>query len=175
MEDLSYKFWGFIQDFENDAIYPLVQSAPTYLPEENKEILLTRWYGALYYKAIKVSKKGRDPKYILLGWTQPNTNKKAKIMEVLSITDEKVMLGSKIFKGYKGKSYRVVFSYCSDMAISLTYDEIQKRFVFDHLTPLSDDRGNSRGCNGPDMSYDSLKQKGKRWVLKKDVDVRNEK
>lgn len=174
MEDLSYRFYGFIQDFTNDAVYPLVQNGPVFIPEKNKQYLLNRWYGALYYKAINISKKGKEPKYILLGWSQANPNTKMKIMEVLHIGEEKVILGSKAFKGYQGKANRIVFTYCSDLSMSLNYDDANKRFIFDHLTPLTDDRGNSRGCNGPDMSYDSLKQKRKRWVLKKDVDVKND-
>ncbi len=183
MEDMSYKFWGIIQDLDNDAIYPMTQlNGQVYVPGPTQQILLKRWYGALYYKVIRVSKKKDDPKYIMLGWSQPNVNTKMKILEVLDIKPEehKVMLGDKIFKGYKGKkNYRHVFTYCSDLAISLKYEEQEKRFVFDHLTPLSDDRGNARGCNGPDMSYDALKRKKRwfrktdNWVIKKDVDVRN--
>lgn len=182
MEDLSYRFWGVIQDFDNDKIYPLTQSGPVYLPKENIQILPRRWYGALYYKVINVSSKKTDPKYIMLGWTQPNVYTKAKIMEVLDINsdDNTAMLGSKIFKGYRGKAYRSVFSYCSDLSISLNYNDKEKQFIFDHLTPLSDEQGNSRGCNGPDMSYDALKRKKRwffktdSWVLKKDIDVKND-
>ncbi len=181
MEDMSYKFWGIIQDLDNDAIYPLTQSGPVYVPAANQQILLKRWYGALYYKVLRVSKKKDDPKYILLGWSQPNVNTKMKILDVLDIDteDHKVMLGSKIFKGYRGKDYREVFTYCSDLGVSLKYEEQEKRFIFDHLTPLSDDQGNARGCNGPDMSYDALKRKKHwfkktdTWVIKKDIDVRN--
>ncbi|MDR3704890.1 MAG: hypothetical protein P4L28_03165 [Paludibacteraceae bacterium] len=182
MEDLSYRFYGFVQDFDNETVYPLVQNAPVYLPAEDRQILLNRWYGALYYKVINVQ-KGDEPKYIMLGWTQLNPKTKAKVMEVFSFEDEgKVMLGSKIFKGYKGKANRFTFNYCSDLSVTLNYDEKLKRFVFDHLTPLADEKDNPRGCNGPDMSYDALKQKKKNWfskkriwVLKKDVDVRNDK
>jgi len=176
LEDFSYKFYGFIQDFDNDAIYPLVVRDKPYIPKENDQIGVNNWYGALYYKAINVSdKKSKEPKYILLGWNQTNLKTKNKIMEVLSIEDEKALLGSKIFKGYKGRACRMVLSYCADLGITLNYDEKEKRFIFDHLTPLSDEKDNPLGCNGPDMSYDSLKSKrhGKRWVLKKDVDVRN--
>lgn len=201
MEDMSNRFYGFIHDYINDKVYPLVQNGPVFVPDANKQYLLNRWYGALYYKAINVAKKGSDPKYILLGWSQlapeakpltntmsaggtpieagdikPNLPKvKLKIMEVLAFDDEKVILGDKVFKGYKGKANRIVFSYCSDLSMSLNYDEINKRFIFDHLTPLMDEKGNSLGCNGPDMSYDSLKKKRKRWVLKKDIDAKNDK
>ena len=58
--------------------------------------------------------------------------------------------------------------------MTLQYDEKKKRFVFDHVTPLADASGNATGCNGPDMSYDELKRKGKRFILKKDVDMMNE-
>lgn len=203
MEDYSMRFYGIIHDYINDKVYPLVQNGPVFIPDATKQYMLNRWYGALYYKAINISKKGADPKYILLGWSQlapepkpiantlvsanelpdsgvidlkqnlPKT--KLKVMEVLTFDDEKVLLGDKVFKGYKGKANRIVFTYCSDLNMSLSYDEVNKQFIFDHLTPLVDDRGNSRGCNGPDMSYDSLKQKRKRWVLKKDIDAKNNK
>jgi hypothetical protein len=179
MEDRSYRFYGFIQDFENDLVYPLQVKSMPYVPKSNQVLPLNNWYGALYYKAIKAtSKRVRDPKYILLGWNQCDSLTKNKILDVLSIDDDgaDVKLGAKIFKGYNGRAARMVLSYCADLGITLNYDEKGKRFVFDHLTPLSDSRDNPRGCMGPDMSYDSLQSKrhGKRWVLKKDVEVKND-
>lgn len=178
MEDLSYKFYGFVQDFTNDLVYALTVRDAPYVPKRNRQVLLSNWYGALYYKAIIVNPKKRDPKYILLGWNQSDLKTKNKILDVLSIDDEgtDVRLGSKIFRGYNGRAHRMILSYCSDLGISLNYDEKEKRFVFDHLTPLSYDNDEPRGCNGPDMSYDALKSKrrGKRWVLKKDIDIKNE-
>jgi len=41
------------------------------------------------------------------------------------------------------------------------------------VTPLVDSNNNPTGCNGPDMSYDQLKKKGKKFVLKKDVEMNN--
>ncbi|MDR1678992.1 MAG: hypothetical protein LBR81_04360 [Prevotellaceae bacterium] len=192
LEDLSYRFYGFIQDFDDEKIYPLMQNSAVYLPAPDRPIAFNRWYGALYYNAIKVQ-SGDFPVYILLGWSQPNPNTKMKVMDVLDFGNERLVLGSPIFKGIakKGKDYRLLFTYCSELNMSLNYEEKQKRFVFDHLTPMTTDRGTNpatgetitenRGCNGPDMSYDALQQKRKNWfskkfiwVLKRDVNVTND-
>lgn len=173
MEDMTYRFYGFVQDFDNDRIYPLVQTPQVPIPLENSQYLPTKWYGALYYKLIRI-KGGDEPKYIALAWGQPNPGTKMKIMEVFDFTEDKgLMLGSRVFKGYRGKANRVVLTYCADLNISLSYDEKSKQFIFDHLTPLSNNQDESLGCNGPDMSYDSLKKRGSKWTLKKDVDIRN--
>ncbi len=183
MQDSTYRFFGFIQDFDSETVYPLIQNKRTFLPPDNAQIKLNRWYGALYYKAINVGSK-KNPKYVLLGWTQPNKQVKAKIMEVLDINDNgKARLGEQIFKGYSGKAYRNVFSYCADLSFTLNYDAKGKRFIFDRLVQLTEEKGTdefgnpiyeTRPCKGPDMSYDSLKKRGKRWVLQTDVDMRNE-
>ncbi|MBQ9591899.1 MAG: hypothetical protein IJR32_03585 [Paludibacteraceae bacterium] len=174
LEDLSYRFYGLIQDLNTDKVWALEQNSAVYIPRETQKIAPRRWYGALYYKVMNI-KKGDDPQYIVLGWSQPNPSMKMKIIDVLDFSDEKLLLGGdETFKGYHGKADRIVFTYCSNLNISLVYDEKKKRFVFDHVTPLSDEYDNPLGCNGPDMSYDQLKKKGKRWVLKKDVDVTND-
>lgn len=174
LEDLSYRFYGLVQDLNSDRVWALEQNSAVYIPRETQQIAPRRWYGALYYKVLNI-KKGDDPQYIVLGWSQPNPNMKMKIIDVLDFSDEKLLLGGdETFKSYHGKVSRVVFTYCSNLNISLVYDEKKKRFVFDHVTPLSDEYDNPLGCNGPDMSYDQLKKKGKRWVLKKDVNVTND-
>lgn len=174
LEDLNYHFYGFIQDLETDRIYALEQNGAVYIPRETQQILPRRWYGALYYKIIRLS-KGDDMQYVALGWSQPNPNMKMKVIDVFDFSGDKLMLGGdETFKSYRGKVGRVVFTYCSNLGMTLQYDEKKKRFVFDHVTPLADANGNATGCNGPDMSYDELKRKGKRFILKKDVDMMNE-
>ncbi len=181
LEDFSYKFYGFIHDYVNELIYPLTVRNKPYIPSRKRQILLNNWYGALYYKAINVNPKKKEPKYILLGWNQSDLVRKNKIIDVLTIEDdgEKVRLGSKIIRGYHGRAYRMILSYCFELGISLNYFEDEKRFVFDHLTPLSDGQDNARGCNGPDMSYDALVQSRwwkwwkSGWSIEKDVDMRN--
>ncbi|MBO7202123.1 MAG: hypothetical protein J6V30_01105 [Paludibacteraceae bacterium] len=185
MEDMSYKFYGFIQDLENDKVYRLEQRSDNpslsfrevFVPSESDILAPYRWYGALYYKIINI-KKGNEPKYILLGWSQLNPNLKMKVIDVLQLEEEKMQLGSAMFKGYntrvpRGLATRIVFPYCANMNMSIVYNEKDKCFIFDHITPLSDENGNPLGCNGPDMSYDMLKKKGSKWVLKTDVDVKN--
>ena len=173
LEDMNYKFYGLVQDLQTDRIYTLEQNSPVYIPREGQQILPRRWYGALYYKIINIV-KGDEPQYVVLGWSQPNPNMKMKVIDVLNFSDEKLMLGSpEMFKSYRGKVGRVVFTYCAELGMSLNWDEKKKRFVFDHVTPLVDSNNNPTGCNGPDMSYDQLKKKGKKFVLKKDIEMNN--
>ena len=118
--------------------------------------------------------KGDEPQYVVLGWSQPNPNMKMKVIDVLNFSNDRLMLGGDdTFKSYRGKVARVVFTYCADLGMTLNYDEKKKRFIFDHVTPLVDSNNNPTGCNGPDMSYDQLKKKGKKFVLKKDVEMNN--
>ena len=173
LEDYNYKFYGLVQNLENDRVYVLEQNSPVYIPRENQQILPRRWYGALYYKIINIV-KGDEPQYVVLGWSQPNPNMKMKVIDVLNFSNDRLMLGGDdTFKSYRGKVARVVFTYCADLGMTLNYDEKPKRLIFDHVTPLVDSNNNPTGCNGPDMSYDQLKKKGKKFVLKKDVEMNN--
>lgn len=172
MEDYSYRFYGFIHDFENNAIYPLRQAGAVYIPDEKTPVMLSNWYGALYYRIINIGSK-KEPQYAFLGWSQLNPQVKIKLIELLHFEDSgRVSLGKNIFTGYRGEAYRLTFPYCGNLNIALNYDSKKKQFVFDYLVPVSDERG-SQGCYGPSMSYDALKKKGKRWIIEKDVDARN--
>ncbi len=170
LSDMTQSFYGFIQT--EKACYPLRQTNASYLPDTKKEISLNNWYGTLYYKAIRIE-KGNDAKYILLGWSRLNLRESFKIIEVLSFENKKAILGAPIIELDNGKNMRMVFPHCATMRINIEYDKKRKQFIFDHLSPTGDYV--NPDCYGPDMSYDAIKKKGKRWKLRKDVDARNKK
>jgi hypothetical protein len=164
------QFYGFVQT--EKTCVPL-RSSQTYIPDPQKDIPLNNWYGALYYKAVRIE-KGNQAKYILLGWSRLNERHSFKVIDVLAFDDKKASLGAPIFELDNGKNARMVFDYCSNVRMTINYDEKKKKIVFDHLSPTGMELDEDR-CNAPDMSYDALVRKGKRWVLKKDVDARNRK
>ncbi len=170
LTDMNQQFYGFVQT-EKTCLQ--LRSPKTYLPDDKKNIPLNNWYGALYYKAIRIE-KGDKAKYILLGWSRLNTRHSLKMIDILAFDGKKASLGVPVFELDNGKTARIVFDYCADLRMTINYDEKKKRFVYDHLIPTGTELDDDR-CNAPDMSYDSIVKKGKRWILKKDVDARNRK
>ncbi len=168
LSDLTQNYYGFVQT--EKACYPLRQTRASYVPDAKKTISLNNWYGSLYYKAICIE-KGDDAKYILLGWSGLNSRESFKVIEVLSFEDKKASLGAPIIELDNGDNMRMVFTYCKSLRMNIEYDAKKKQFVFDHLSPTGDIA--NPDCLGPDMSVDAIKKKGKRFVLKKDVDARN--
>lgn len=138
------------------------------LPNIQKKYTAKNWYGALYYRIVK-----HKNTYLLLGYTMYQPATRVKMVEVLQYDNNKPYLGDKIFD-WKGKiQRRAVFEYGSMVQMLLHYDEAQKGFVFDHLSPEEPSMEGIRAYYGPDFSYDGLFYTKKKWTLQEDLDIKN--
>ncbi len=133
-----------------------------------------KWFGATYYDIVSVKDKRYGTYYILLGYKPKDEMTKMKVMDpMIVVNDKNVNFGNSVFQNDRVLNKRMVFEYSINSNMMLRYERENKRFVLDHLGP-SDPifEGNYR-MYGPDFSYDSYElQKGK-WVLEKDVLVKD--
>lgn len=156
---------------KNGKQAPLVHAFSTQqanLPELNKKYTAKNWYGALYYRIVYHKKQ-----YYLLGYNTYQTSTRVKLIDVLSYVNNRPQLGNRIFEMGNKLQGRVVFEYSSRAQMLLQYDELQKGFVFDHLSPEEPSMEGIRAYYGPDFSYDGLFYHKKKWTLKEDLDVKN--
>lgn len=177
LQDKSFTFGGFIQKKERKEITttPLSIKNSHYVPLENRNITHNNWYGALYYKVIKI-KQRRKEYYIALGWSGNNATTDFKVIEPICF-DKKgnvSQFGAPIFKK-NNKSYsRIVLEYTSEGKVTLNMDESNEQILFDHLIPIEPMYEGIKAYYGPDFTYDAflLNKKGE-WIFKENVDARN--
>jgi hypothetical protein len=170
-QDGSYRFYGTVQmnTGNNLLMYPLEDYSPMLKNPEDSVTDNRKWYGAQYYKIIRVA--AATPYYVLLGWKGNNVKSTKKVIEVLSFDKEdKPTLGMPVFNGSRK---RVVFEYTRQASMLLRYVPEQNLIVFDHLAPPDDKMKDHPETFGPDLSYDGYKLKNGRWDFVENLDMRN--
>jgi hypothetical protein len=170
-QDGSYRFYGTIQmnTSNNLLMYPLEDYSPMLKNPEDSVTNNRKWYGAQYYKIIRVT--APTLYYVLLGWKGNNIKSTKKVIEVLSFDKEdKPVLGMPVFNGSRK---RVVFEYTRQASMLLRYVAEQNLIVFDHLAPPDDKMKDRPETFGPDLSYDGYKLKNGRWDYVENLDMRN--
>lgn len=172
----QYRYFGFVQWKNKKGELPVVVRLNDVMPEGQvtEKLMLNHqnWPGALYYKLISTSVKGRLY-HTLLGWRGKDLESTMKVIDVLTIENDKIYFGAPIFQTDYGLRQRILFEYNARAVMSLNYDEKKKRIVFDHLSPPSPQLSGNFKTYGPDFTYDSYQWKQGRWVLFKDVELRN--
>ena len=173
-QDGSYRYYGTIQinTGNNLLMYPLEDQTPFIKNPEDSVTDNHGWYGAQYYKIIRVA--AAKPYYTLLGWKGSNVRSTKKVIEVLSFDkDNKPSLGMPVFDGDSKSCKRVVFEYTRQASMLLRFVPDQQLIVFDHLSPPDQKMKDHPETFGPDLSYDGFKLKNGRWVLVENLDMRN--
>ncbi|MFT5581567.1 MAG: hypothetical protein ACI9G9_000818 [Psychromonas sp.] len=132
------------------------------------------WYGALYYSIIPFEKGSKDM-YILLGWDGNSSNTNMKLIDVLYFSGSNPKLGSPVFVVGSETFKRVFYEHSEKCTMSLRYDAVYERILFDHLSPESPSLKGFYAYYVPDMSYDSFSLSSGKWVLKEDVIAVNKK
>ncbi len=153
----------------------LLEDASSKIRSPERALLTAKkWFGASYYDIVSVKDKHYGTYYILLGYKPKDEMTKMKVMDpMVVVNDIYVKFGNSVFQNDRVLNKRMVFEYSINSNMMLRYEKVNKRFVLDHLGP-SDPifEGNYR-MYGPDFSYDSYEFKKGKWVLVKDVVVKD--
>ncbi len=172
-----YKYFGYIQFYnEKSEEYFFTKLSDLSDELENPQMLeLTdkNWYGCLYYEIITNYYKN-NYYYTLIGWDGNNSVSNKKIIDVLSIKNNKVAFGFDFILNEK-KYKRIIFEYNERASMLLRWDKKKKMIIFDHLAPESPKYEGMYEFYGPDFSYDAIEFKKGQWVLLEDVKVVNPK
>ena len=99
-----------------------------------------------------------------------------KVVDALVvINNSQARFGKSVFQSERVVDKRLVFEYAASTNMMLRYDKNSESIVMDHLAPPNNTFKDNFRFYGPDFSYDAyIYDKGK-WVLNKDIDVRNPK
>jgi hypothetical protein len=170
-DDGSYRFYGALQLNTGGPLklFPLVDYSPLLEHPEDSVTDNRKWYGAQYYKIIRVT--GDKSYYVLLGWKGYTVNSTKKVIEVLSFKNDKPVFGMEVFGTTKHK--RIIFQYTRQASMLLRYVPEQDLIVFDHLSPPDDKSKKNPETFGPDLSYDGYKLINGRWKYEDNLDMRN--
>jgi len=171
-DDQTQKYYGFVvKNDDKNGVHTVIELIDNsfMLPMKTDEVLdADNWYGALYYEIIPVEKSNKTY-YTLLGWDGNSTMSNIKLIDVLYFSGNTVKLGTPIFKTADGLKRRVYMEHSEKTVMSLRWDGIHKRIIFDHLSPESPTMEGFYEFYVPDMSYDAYVFQNNKWVLMEDV------
>lgn len=170
-------FFGAVvaRDKEGDVrVHPLNDESNKIRSPEKAMLSAKKWFGAVYYDIVTVKDKSKGNYYVLLGYKPVDEMTKKKLIEPMVLMNNSTpIFGRAVFQRERGVDKRVVFEYAASTNMMLKYDSHHNRFVLDHLSPPSSLYNGNYRFYGPDFSYDSYEFEKGRWVLHKDVDLRN--
>ncbi len=172
-DDRTFKYYGFVQTKNSEiSVFFLDDKSDEIKNVENKNLDHNEWFGAIYYKILKV-KNGKNTSYTLLGWDGNNNLSQKKIIEGLSFSKKGEPQFGSSFEIDKKRTNRVIFEYNKQANMILRYDDKYKMIIFDHLSPAEYKYTGLPQYYGPDFSYDALFYEKGKWNYLSDVDVRN--
>jgi len=175
-ENGTFEYFGFVQLKQNNGSIELIElkdKSKKIKDAEKKVLYANNWYGALYYKLLTNSYKGKTY-YTLLGWDGNDNFTNKKIIDILSIKHKKIQFGSPIIKINNNETKnRLIFEYSEQAKMMLRYDDKVKMIVFDHLAPEQKKFKGQYMYYGPDLSQDGLFFQDGYWIMKFNLDLRN--
>ncbi|MGQ1947190.1 hypothetical protein ACT3CD_08845 [Geofilum sp. OHC36d9] len=140
---------------------------------EMMTLTASKWYGAVYYDLVETHYK-RKTYYTLLGYNANDAFSKIRVVDIISVSgNNRVSFGAPIFVDDRQTRRRLVFEYSIRANMMLRYNPKLKIIVMDHLAPSDPVFQNDRRYYGPDFTYDGLKFEKGKWILQKEIDVRN--
>lgn len=155
-------------------VFQLIDVSGTVKSPETYQGTPNKWFGMLYYDQIISC----DGYYTLMGWDGNDNLIQKKFIDILFFkSDGTPIFGKDVFKIPKKSPKRIMYQYSSEIAMSMKYNDKRKQIVLSHLAP-KDEGSTLEGqyqYYGPDGSFDAYEQSKDRWVLKEDIDIRNEK
>jgi hypothetical protein len=113
---------------------------------------------------------------MLLGWDGGDIYLNRKVIDVLTFNSSgKPKFGKNIFKFGKDRKKRVIFEFSYQATMRLFYDENIDMIVFEHMTPIRPSLKDQKIHYGSDLTFDGLELVDDKWILRENLDVKNDK
>jgi hypothetical protein len=179
-KDGTYKYYCFVQvkqkrkrkqEVANVVWYELMDNTKEPEKIESKFLNADKWLGALYYEITPLENNKKNDTYILLGWDGKDEMTTRKVLDAITITDNKVRLGAPVFKNEFSTDKRVIFEYSNEVSMSLKLYPKKRCIVLDHLSPKSAATKGIFADYGPDGTYDMYQFKNGKLEYLSNVDV----
>jgi len=174
----TYAYFAAVQFYlKNDKKFVL-----TFLEDKSEEIQnpenaalnARKWFGAVYYQVL-YNKDGNDKYYTLLGWNGSDKFSEKRVIEAMTFNNNgQPVFNSAIFVKDRRKVKRIILEHSEQSQMNLRYNENLNMIVFDHLMPTQPTFEGNYKFYVPDASFDGLLFEDGAWILKPDVDVRND-
>jgi hypothetical protein len=173
--DGSHLFEGLlvVKERARRVLFDLRDRTPQIPSPTTVELGPDKWYGAIYYAVVPTAKGGKTY-YTLLGWKGHSNIETRKVIDVLSFKGGTPRFGAPLFGDGKLKHQREVFGFSFQASMSLRWDDLNKRIVLDHLSPMRQDLDGQTAFYGPDLSYDAYVWDRDHWSFQRDIDARDE-
>ncbi len=175
----NYRYFAYIHFKKDNKVIKLVDKSPFIRDYKYKALSPESWYGVLYYRVVLHKIKGQKI-YTLLGWDINTPKTKKRIIEVLTLNNDRIVFGKPIFDlGVKNKKkyskiiaqyFRLIYEYTASSGMVLDYEKKKDRIIISHLVPLNTSVPSFMSQKGPDDTFDALYFKDGKWTLKIGVD-----
>jgi len=170
----NFRYYAFLQVRKRRGAHDVIEMTDNGLPQSGvyqADQRTDHWYGKLYYRIVS-RKERRKSYYTLLGLDFNNSRSNIKSVEILSIKGNKIRFEKSLFSNGDQLVDRVVLEYSDQVSISVRYDPVLGKIVFDHLAPLHPVYKNNLEFYGPDGSFDGLEFSEGIWIFREDIDAR---
>ena len=174
--DFSNAFYGAVITRNNDdvKVFELTDKTAAIRSPTRATLSNTKWYGAMYLDIIE-RKYQKKTYYTLLGFKGQDEFVKTRVVDVLWFAGNKPRFGSSIFKNDRLTYNRLIFKYSIGANMVLRYDAKKKMIVMDNLEPSDAMYKGVYRFYGPDFTYNGYKFEKGKWILYRNVDLRNTK
>jgi hypothetical protein len=160
-----YKYFGTVQ-VKSDTLkmFPLIDYSDFTDHQEDINVDNGNWIGALYY-GIKTVKAGKKIYYTLFGWDGNNKTSNKKVMEIVSFNKQgKVRFGAPVIDMGKGRILnRFILEFSDEATATMSYNETEKKVIYDHVVPSGDALEGFFGNYIPDGTYEGFEWKKGKW------------
>ena len=173
--DFSNLFYGavILNDNKNIKVFELIDKSGSIRSPARVSLPNSKWYGAMYLDIIKKQYQ-KKTYYTLLGYKGQDEFVKTRVVDVLWFAGNKPRFGAPIFKNDRYTYNRLIFKYSIGANMVLRYDAKKKMIVMDNLEPSDAMYKGVYRFYGPDFTYNGYKFEKGKWMLYKNIDVRNE-
>jgi hypothetical protein len=172
----DYTFYGLVQIHDKKkkltTLIELEDKHEEVQRPETQKLDAKNWYGALYYQ-ILTDKYRKKTTYTLIGWHGNNKKSTKKVIDVLTINNNRISFGAPIFRVGNRTQSRMIYEFNALAVMSLKYEDRMKMIVMDHLSPSSPELAKQPESYGPDFSYDAFKFNKGKWIFEQDIHVNN--
>jgi hypothetical protein len=163
----TMRYYAVVQ-FANGNVFPLIDVSDQVVRQQEDTILTeNKWFGVSLYNIIE-RRTATANYYFLLGVNEGNMQSTKKVVECMTIKNDKVIFGAPVFESIvkaKGKPCnRFVAEYDKRSRIGLNWDNEKQMIIFDHLESSIGDNA-KRYSFVPDGTYDGLRWNDRGWKL----------